>query len=96
MSNENKAVEEIKGGKIQFRVDKHANLQFVIGKSSFDAQQLTDNYAAALDEILRLKPSSSKGAYLKKIVVSTSQGPGVTIDPSVTRISAASKAAADA
>ena len=91
-----KAVEEIKGGKIQFRVAKHANLQFVIGKSSFDAQQLTDNYAAALDEILRLKPSSSKGAYLKKIVVSTSQGPGVTIDPSVTRISAASKAAADA
>jgi large subunit ribosomal protein L1 len=57
---------------------------------------LTDNYAAALDEILRLKPSSSKGTYLKKIVVSTSQGPGVAIDPSVTRISAASKAAADA
>ena len=62
--------------KIEFRVDKHANLQFVIGKASFDAQQLIDNYAAALDEILRLKPER-QGTYLKKIVVSTSQGPGV-------------------
>lgn len=91
-----KAVEEIKGGKIQFRVDKHSNLQFVIGKASFDSSQLAENYAAALDEVLRLKPSSAKGTYLKKVVVSTSQGPGVAIDPSVTRISAAAKAAADA
>lgn len=91
-----KAVEEIKGGKIQFRVDKHANLQFVIGKSSFDSQKLVENYAAALDEVLRLKPSSAKGTYLKKVVVSTSQGPGVPVDPSVTRIASAPKAAADA
>jgi large subunit ribosomal protein L1 len=83
-----KAVEEIKGGKIQFRVDKHANLQFVIGKASFDSQQLVENYAAALDEVLRLKPSSAKGTYLKKVVVSTSQGPGVPVDPAITRIKA--------
>ena len=49
-----KAVEEIKGGKIEFRVDKHSNLHFVVGKKSFTAEQLADNYAAALDEILRL------------------------------------------
>src|SRR5690625_2185246 len=55
-----KAVEDIKGGKIEFRVDKHSNLQFIIGKASFSQQQLVENYAAALDEILRLKPASSK------------------------------------
>ena len=77
-----KAVEEIKGGKIEFRVDKHANLHFVVGRKSFTAEQLADNYAAALDEIVRLKPSSSKGRYIKKIVVSSTMGPGVPIDPS--------------
>lgn len=83
-----KAVEEIKGGKITFRVDKHSNLQFVIGKASFSDKDLLENYAAALDEILRLKPSSAKGTYLKKVVVSTTMGPGVPLDPTVTRISA--------
>ncbi len=57
-----KAVSEIKGGKIDFRVDKHSNLHFIIGKTSFDAKALAENYAAALEEILRLKPSASKGA----------------------------------
>ena len=57
-----KAVGDIKGGKIDFRVDKHSNLHFIVGKTSFDQQQLAENYAAALDEILRLKPSASKGA----------------------------------
>ncbi|MFN8125375.1 MAG: 50S ribosomal protein L1 [Candidatus Nanopelagicales bacterium] len=80
-----KAVEEIKGGKIEFRVDKHANLHFVIGRKSFTAEQLADNYSAALDEILRLKPSSSKGRYIKKIVVSSTMGPGVPVDPSRVR-----------
>src|SRR5690625_6618050 len=60
-----KAVEDIKGGKIEFRVDKHSNLQFIIGKASFSEQQLAENYAAALDEILRLKPASSTGRYLR-------------------------------
>ena len=77
-----KAVTDIKGGKIEFRVDRHANLQFLIGKASFTEQQLTENYFAALDEILRLKPSTSKGRYIRKIVTSSTMGPGVAIDPS--------------
>jgi len=81
-----KAVGDIKGGKIEFRVDKHANLQFPIGKSSFTPEQLVENYGAALDEILRLKPSSSKGRYIKKATVSSTMGPGVQIDPSRTRL----------
>ena len=76
-----KAVTDIKGGKIEFRVDRHANLHFIIGKASFSEQQLAENYAAALDEVLRLKPASSKGRYLKKVTVSTTMGPGVQIDP---------------
>ena len=80
-----KAVNDIKGGKINFRVDKQANLHLVIGKASFDEKALAENYGAALDEILRAKPSSSKGRYLKKIVVSTTTGPGIPVDPSVTR-----------
>ena len=76
-----KAVTEIKGGKIEFRVDKHSNLHFVIGKASFSDDQLVENYAAALDEVLRLKPSAAKGRYLKKATVSTTMGPGVPVDP---------------
>ena len=80
-----KAVNDIKGGKINFRVDKQANLHFVIGKASFDEKKLAENYGAALDEILRAKPSSSKGRYLKKVTVSTTTGPGIPVDPAVTR-----------
>ena len=80
-----KAVNDIKGGKINFRVDKQANLHFVIGKASFDDTALAENYGAALDEILRAKPSSSKGRYLKKVTVSTTTGPGIPVDPAVTR-----------
>ena len=77
-----KAVSDIKGGKIEFRVDRHSNLQFIIGKASFTAEQLAENYAAALEEILRLKPASSKGRYVKKVTISTTQGPGVPVDTS--------------
>ena len=70
-----KAVTDIKGGKIEFRVDKHANLHFIIGKASFDETALVENYAAALDEVLRLKPSASKGRYIKKATVSHDDGP---------------------
>ncbi len=77
-----KAVTEIKGGKIEFRVDRHSNLHFIIGKTSFSTEQLTENYFAALDEVQRLKPSSSKGRYIKKITLSTTMGPGIQIDPS--------------
>ena len=76
-----KAVTDIKGGKIEFRVDKHANLHFPIGKASFSDSALVENYAAALDEILRLKPSAAKGRYLKKVVVSSTMGPGIQVDP---------------
>ncbi|GAB2932679.1 50S ribosomal protein L1 [Streptomyces mayteni] len=80
-----KAVTDIKGGKIEFRVDKHSNLHFIIGKVSFSEQQLVENYAAALDEILRLKPSAAKGRYLKKVTMTTTMGPGVPIDGNATR-----------
>jgi large subunit ribosomal protein L1 len=80
-----KAVSDIKGGKIEFRIDRHANLQFIIGKASFSAEQLAENYGAALEEILRLKPASSKGRYVKKVTISATQGPGVPVDPSRTK-----------
>jgi large subunit ribosomal protein L1 len=80
-----KAVTDIKGGKIEFRVDRHAYLHFIIGKASFSDTALAENYAAALDEVLRLKPSSSKGRYLKKVTVSTTMGPGIQVDPNRTR-----------
>ena len=80
-----KAVNDIKGGKITFRVDKQANLHLIIGKASFSEDQLIDNYAAILDEVLRAKPSAAKGKYLKKVFVTTTMGPGIPIDPSVTR-----------
>lgn len=78
-----KAVTEIKGGKISFRVDKAANLQAVIGKASFDAEKLAENYGALIDELMRLKPSAAKGKYLKKITVSATNGPGIPVDTSV-------------
>jgi large subunit ribosomal protein L1 len=80
-----KAVSDIKGGKISFRVDKQANLHLIIGKASFSPQQLVENYAAALDEILRAKPSAAKGRYLKKITFSTTMGPGIPVDVNRTR-----------
>lgn len=76
-----KAVDDIKGGKIEMRIDKHANMQFPIGKASFTEQQLVENYAAALDEVLRLKPSAAKGRYVKKATMSATMGPGVPVDP---------------
>lgn len=80
-----KAVSDIKGGKIEFRVDKHGNLHFIIGKASFDEKALVENYAAALEEILRLKPASSKGRYITKATMSTTMGPGIPLDSTVTR-----------
>jgi len=80
-----KAVADIKGGKINFRVDKAANLHLVIGKASFGVEQLVENYGAALDEVLRAKPAAAKGRYVKKIAMSTTMGPGIPVDPTVTR-----------
>ena len=78
-----KAVADSKGGKIAFRVDKASNLHAIIGKASFTPEQLAENYGALLDEVIRLKPASAKGIYLKKITVSATQGPGVPVDTSV-------------
>ena len=80
-----KAVTDIKGGKVEFRIDKNSNLHFIIGKVSFTAEQLAENYAAALDEVHRSKPNSSKGRYIQKAVVSSSMGPGIAVDPNLTR-----------
>ncbi|MBI1758995.1 MAG: 50S ribosomal protein L1 [Actinobacteria bacterium] len=80
-----KAVADIKGGKISFRVDKQANLHVVIGRASFAATQLVENYAAALDEVLRAKPSTAKGRYLRKVTFSSTMGPGIQVDPNRTR-----------
>lgn len=80
-----KAVTDIKGGKIEFRVDKNSNLHFLIGKVSFTAEQLAENYAAAIEEVVRSKPSSSKGRFIKKSVISTTMGPGIPVDTSVAR-----------
>ncbi len=80
-----KAITEIKGGKINFRVDKQANLHMIIGKASFDVEQLVENYAAALDEVLRAKPSAAKGRYIKRVTFSTTMGPGIPVDPNRTR-----------
>jgi large subunit ribosomal protein L1 len=80
-----KAIQDIKGGKINFRVDKHANLHLIIGKASFPEDKLIENYAAVLDEILRSKPSAAKGKYLRKVFLTTTMGPGIPVDPNVTR-----------
>lgn len=80
-----KAVSEIKGGKISFRVDKAANLHAIIGKASFDEKKLAENYGALIDELLRAKPSSAKGRYLKKVTLSSTSGPGVPVDASIVK-----------
>ncbi len=76
-----KAVTEIKAGKLEYRVDRQANCHVVIGKRSFDEQRLLENYLAILDELMRAKPASSKGRYLRSITLSTTMGPGIKIDP---------------
>ena len=75
-----KAVKDIKGGKVTFRVDKAANLHALIGKASFTAEQLAQNYGALIEEVLRLKPSSAKGIYLRKVTLSSTMGPGIPLD----------------
>ena len=76
-----KAVADIKGGKIDFRVDRNSNLHFIIGKASFTAEQLEENFQAALEEVNRLKPSLAKGRYISKATVATTFGPGIPVDP---------------
>jgi large subunit ribosomal protein L1 len=80
-----KAVRDIKAGKLEYRVDRQANLHLVIGKRSFDEKRLADNYLAVVDEILRAKPAAAKGRYMKSVTLSTTMGPGIRIDPTRVR-----------
>jgi large subunit ribosomal protein L1 len=89
-----KTVEEFKAGKVEYRTDRYGNVHVPIGKASFDADKLVANYHAVLDELLRAKPAAAKGRYLKAVSTSSTMGPGVRLDPAVTR--AEEHAAADA
>jgi large subunit ribosomal protein L1 len=80
-----KAVSESKAGKIEYRTDRHAIVHLPIGKLSFDAKVLLENYAALIDEIVRAKPAAAKGRYLHTVTLTTSMNPGVRVDPSRTR-----------
>ena len=80
-----KAVREAKAGKLEYRTDRGANVHIAIGKRSFDERQLVENYAALIDEIVRAKPSASKGRYIKKITLTSTMGPGIHVDPTRTR-----------
>ena len=76
-----KAVADIKGGKIEFRVDRHGNLSFLIGKLSFDENALVENFKAVAEEVKRLKPSTVKGRYITKVTITSTMAPGVPVDP---------------
>ena len=76
-----KAVRETKAGKIEFRVDKAGNVQAPIGKVSFPVESLESNFTAFMDQIVRMKPASSKGVYVRNVSISSTMGPGVKIDP---------------
>lgn len=78
-----KAIKDIKGGKVDFRVDKNGNLSFLIGKLSFTEQALGENFKAVADEIKRLKPSTVKGRYVTKATITSTMNPGVPVDPTV-------------
>jgi large subunit ribosomal protein L1 len=80
-----KAVEESKAGKVEYRTDRNAIVHLVIGKRDFDEQKLLENYAAVLDELIKAKPSAAKGRYLRSIVFASTMGPGVKVDPTITR-----------
>ncbi len=75
-----KAVADIKGGKLEYRTDRTGNVHVIIGKRSFEEQQLIENYLAVIEELLRAKPSAAKGKYVKSLTISTTMGPGITID----------------
>src|SRR4249919_1478104 len=75
-----KAVEDIKGGKVEYKTDRTGNVHMIIGKKSFTEQQLLENYLAVVDEIIRARPSAAKGKYVKTLTISTTMGPGVPID----------------
>jgi large subunit ribosomal protein L1 len=81
-----KAVEESKAGKVEYRTDRTAIVHLTVGKTSFPDAQLLENYQAVLDELIRAKPSAAKGRYLRTIVMASTQGPGVKVDPSMRNV----------
>lgn len=80
-----KAINELKGGRVEYRADRYGIAHVIIGKVSFTPEQLVENYGAVYDEILRMKPSAAKGKYVKSITVASTMSPGVKVDSSVTR-----------
>ena len=89
-----KAVQDIKGGKIEYKTDRTGNVHAIIGKKSFSEQQLFENYLVVVDEILRARPSAAKGKYVKTLTIATTMGPGIPIDTN--RIKGTAEAAATA
>jgi large subunit ribosomal protein L1 len=80
-----RAVQESKAGKVEYRTDRHAIVHLIIGKKEFEDRALLENYAAIMDEIVRAKPSAAKGRYIRTVTFASTMGPGVKVDPSVTR-----------
>jgi large subunit ribosomal protein L1 len=80
-----KAVRDAKGGKLEYRTDRGANVHVPLGKKSFDVRQLLENYATVVEEIVRAKPSAAKGRYIQQITLTTTMGPGIHVDPTRTR-----------
>jgi large subunit ribosomal protein L1 len=80
-----RAVQESKAGKVEYRTDRTAIVHMVVGKTSFDDQALIENYQAVVEELIRAKPSAAKGRYIRSIVMSSTMGPGVKVDPARTR-----------
>jgi len=83
-----KAVKELKAGKIEFRVDKGSNVHAPVGKASFSEEKLLENTTTFLRELMRARPSATKGAYIKSLTMSATMGPGITLDPSTVAVDA--------
>ena len=80
-----KAINELKGGRVEYRADRYGIAHVLIGKTSFTPEQLAQNYGTVYDEVLRMKPSTAKGRYVKSITVASTMSPGIKVDPSVQR-----------
>lgn len=80
-----KAIHELKGGRVEYRADRYGIVHVIIGKASFSAEQLAENYGTVYDEILRMKPAAAKGRYVKNITIASTMSPGISLDSSVVR-----------
>lgn len=80
-----KAINELKGGRVEYRADRYGIAHVIIGKASFTAEQLAQNYGAVYDEVLRMKPAAAKGKYVKSITISGTMTPGIPVDSTITR-----------